>query len=391
MAVTISREMLNSRSSTDGGSTPADLFIRDVDEFIPYLDREDTPLVKLIGTGGSSNKLKYEHGQGYLTPSTTTVTGAHTAAQTTFTFGDANRLQQYDIIQYSTEKMQVVDASPVNPVTVRRGYGGTTAVAFTGGETVRILGPAVPEGVDSPSSPFSQGDLDWDTFQIFEYTWDVTHRGRVTPSYEFRSDRFKAMLKRYMTEAALDLENFAIYGTRYLPANTTDATMTRGLLQATTANADNLANAPLTLKAFLDNQQDVFLDVGLNDMGKTVILTPFLKRVVNSWFNPGRRATTSDAKMNMTFDSVETDFGTYKFVIHHNHPSGYLNIINTKDVKRMTYEGGGWQTGMLSTQGWYDKGFLRGDFGFIWPAARRRSMLYGCSETAADYPNLDVL
>lgn len=391
MAATISRRMVNSRSSADGGTTPSDLFIRDVDEFIPYLERDDTPLVRMIPTGGSADKLKHEHGQGYLTPRTTTVTGAHNNSTTSFTFGNPERLQQYDILYYNGEKLWVQDAAPTNPVTVTRGYGGTTAVTFSGGETVQVLGPAVPEGVDSPSSPHTQGDLDWDTFQIFEYTWSLTHRAKHTPTYEFKSDRFKAMLKRYMTEAAIDLENFAIFGTRYLPANDSDATMTRGMIAATTANVTDLNGDPITLRLFLDGQQAVFQDVGLNDMGKTVILTPFLKRVVNSWFNPSRRSTTTDAKINMTFDSIDTDFGTYKFVIHHNQPTGYMNILNLKDIKRMTYEGGNWSTGMFATQGWYDRGFLRGDFGFIWPAARRRSMYQECSETAGDYPDLDVI
>lgn len=393
MAALITREMLNSRSTADGGNIKSEMYIRDVDEFIPYIERDDTPLIKLIGTGGSADKLKYEHGQGYLTPSTVVIetTNPGTGA-TQITVDNPQYLQQWDVLRSpltNGELLQVTDANPVNPVNVRRAYGGGSADNLAIGDSIKVLGPAVPEGVDTPSSPMTQGDLDWDTFQIFEYSWSITHRGKVTPSYEYKTNRFKEQLKKAMVEAALDLENFALFGKRYLPANSTDATMTRGLLEATTSNLSDLNGDPVTLMDFLDLEQTKFMDVGPSEMGKTVVLGMFEKRIVNSWFNPTRRSTVTDAKLRVTWDEIETDFGTYKFVIHHNHPSGRMTTINTNDVKRMTYEGGNWQTGMFSTQGWYDRGFLRGDFGFIWPVARRRSALYDFSVNPSDYGDLE--
>lgn len=393
MAALITREMLNSRSTADGGNIKAEMFIRDVDEFIPYIERDDVPLTKLIGTGGSADKLKYEHGQGYLTPSTVNlITTNPSTGGLTIQVDNPQYLQQWDVLRSpltNGELLQVTDANPVNPINVKRAYGGGSADNLAIGNALKVLGPAVPEGVDTPSSPMTQGDLDWDTFQIFEYSWSITHRGKVVPTYEYRSNRFKAQLKKAMVEAALDLENFAIYGKRYLPSNTTDGTMTRGLIQATTANVSDLSGDPLTLFDFLNLEEQKFMDVGPSEMGKTVILNTFGKRIINSWFNPTRRTTTKDASINVTFDSVDTDFGTYKFVTHHNHPKDRMSIINTNDIKRMTMEGGNWQTGMLSTQGWYDRGFLRGDFGFIWPVARRRSALINFSLVPSDYPDLD--
>jgi hypothetical protein len=393
MAATITREMINSRSSADGGSVPSGLYIRDVKEFIPYIERDDTPLVKLIGTGGPIDILKYEHGQGYLMPQTVTVTTAANDSITTIELSNANLVQQYDVLYNPlTEERIWVHATPgANPITVTRGYGGSTAAAIADDQVLTIVGPAVPEGVDTPRSPSIAGDLDWDCPQIFEYSWDITHRGRVIPNYEYQSDRFKGELKRKMVEAARDLEMTAIYGLRYLPANVTDGTMTRGMIAATTANVSDLNGAPLTLEAFLDLEQTKFLDVGPNDMGRTIVLGPTEKRIFNSFINPLRRATASDAKINLTLDSFETDFGVYKFVVHYNHPAGRATILNTNDISRRPLEGGNWVSGLMSTQGWYDKGFLRGDFAFVWPVARRRSALIDFSVNTSDYPYFDAV
>jgi hypothetical protein len=393
MAATLTREMLNSRSSADGGVVPAGLYIRDVKEFIPYIDRDDTPLVKMIPTGSPIDILKYEHGQGYLMPQTVRTTAVLTDSETGFTFSDANLVQQYDVLYNpaTEERVYIRTAPGANPVTVERGYGGSTAAAVDDEQVWTIVAPAVPEGVDTPRSPSIAGDLDWDCPQILEYSWDITHRGRVIPNYEYKTDRFKAELKRKMVEATRDLEMIAIYGLRYLPANVTDGTMTRGLIEATTANEEDLNGQPLTLEAFLDLEQQKFLDVGKEDMGRTVVLGPTEKRIFNSFINPLRRATVSDAKLNLTMDSFDTDFGTYNFVVHYNHPSGRASIINTKDVSRRPLEGGNWVSGLMSTQGWYDKGFLRGDFAYIWPVARRRSALIDFSVNTSDYPYYDAV
>lgn len=393
MAVTITREMLNSRSASDGGTTVAGLFIRDVDDFIPYIERDDYPLSKRIKTGGSSNKLKYEHGQGYLGSDRVNLTEAIVSTSAdTMTVDSPNLLQQYDVVRFpGGELVQVTDASPANPVTITREYGGTTAETVADDAELIVVGPAVPEGVDTPSSPSTQGDLDWDTFQILEYSWSLTNRSKHTPTYEFQGDRFKSELKKKMTEAARDLENIAIYGVRYMPANVTDGTMTRGAIAALTENGTDLNADPWDLRTFLDNQQAVFTDVGPSKMGHDIILAPFQKRAFNSFFNGTRRSTVKDAKMNMTWDEFDTDFGTYRTVVHYNWPTDRVAILNLRDIKRMTYEGSGWQTGMLATQGWYDRGFLRGDFGFIWPVARYRSHLYDLSTNANDYPKMDVV
>jgi hypothetical protein len=116
----------------------------------------------------------------------------------------------------------------------------------------------------------------------------------------------------------------------------------------------------------------------------------FAKRVFNSFFQPARRMSKSDSKMKLTWDEVETDFGVLKFVVNYKMPNNELFIWNPEDAKLHAYKGGKWSSGLYSTQGWYDRGFLRGDYGAIFQGDRRRLRVHNFSTTAADYPNLDV-
>lgn len=396
MPVSLTRDMVNSYSTAvTGGTTPADLFIRDVPDFIPIIGRTDVSFIKTLGTGKTGKMLKMEYGSGDVAPRTVNLTAAVLdGVATGLTVDVASSLQVYDMLYFPDNgEIARVTALPgtASPnVTVARGHGGTPAAAHASGLNVLIIAPAVPEGADTPYSPIAQGEVDWNTYQILEYSWVFTHRGRVVPTYEVQTDRFKHEVKKKMEEAALDLNNLAIYGVRALgDGSKTNPSTTAGVRQATTHNRFNLNAAPLTLATFMDMFQQIYLDVGQNNMAKTVFLNPFSKRIVNSFFNATRRTSGGDAKMSIKWDTVETDFGEIRFIIQYDWPKGEAFAVNTEDCKRHAFEGGNWSTGLMSTDGWYDRGFLRGDFGFSWQAPRRRGALVNFSTARADYPNID--
>lgn len=391
----VTREMINSYpQSVAGGTTVDDLFIRDVDDFIPLMKDTDAKFIRNITASGTVNKLKYEFGEGDLPPREVKVTTAVTdGTETTIEVDHPEYIQQYDVlwVPETDEQMRVTDR-PDSTVTVTRGHGGSTADAIAVGTEIKILGPAVPEGADTPDSPSSQGNLDYNYPQIFEYSWSITHRGKVTPTYEIKSDRFKWELKRKMKEAALDLNRTAIFGLRSPGDGTaTNPSTTGGARQFAKANRVELTGEPLELSHFLNALEMQYKDVGLSEMSKTFYGNVRSKRILNSFLNPLRRATTTDAKLNLTMDTIDTDFGEIKFVIDEEFPDGELYSFNFKDIKRTTYEGGSWKTGMFSTYGWYDRGFLRGDFGFVWAAPRRRCAIVGFSSNPADYENYDAV
>ncbi len=395
MAVTVTRAMVNSLSSSiAGGSIPSGLVIRDVPDFIPYVRRSDTPMLSLVPKRGEKDILKWEYGQGDLSPRADAINNGagYTNVAASIVVDNGAYFQLWDQVRVPrTGEVLLVTGISGNTLTVTRGWGSTNGAALVDNDPLKIMGPAVPEGVNAPDSPVTRGELFFTYPQILEYTWTLTHRARVTPNYEMKSDAYKEETKRKMKEAAEDLNDLLLNGIKNEGdgAGTNPSSM-GGLREHTAVYATDLAGTALDLGDILDQANTVFLDVGMADMAKTIMGNARAKRIFNSFFQPARRASMSDAKMKLTWDQVDTDYGTLKFVVNHLMDDGELIVWNPQDSGLYNYKGGNWSTGMYATQGWYDKGFLRGDFGAIFEGERRRFRIYNFSTASADYPNLDV-
>jgi hypothetical protein len=194
-----------------------------------------------------------------------------------------------------------------------------------------------------------------------------------------------------MVEAADDLDSLLLHGLRDpgLGDGTRPSSM-GGLRQNTAVRTLNVAGAALGFDDIMTLGETVYKDVGQEKMGKTIMGSFFSKQIWNSYFQKSRITTGKDDRINLTWSEVETDFGVIKFVINYKMDDNELFIWNPQDSQLDHYEGGTWSTGLYATQGWYDKGFLRGDYGALFPVPRRRMRIYGYSTTAADYPNLHV-
>lgn len=412
MPQTLDRRQQNSYgnvTSATYGTIPEPLVVRDVPDFIATVGREDTPLASMIPKGGSRNMTKWEFGEGDLASRNDKVGTAYNTSDTAIVVADAKKFQKWNLVRNSrTGEIVLVTAvnDSTNTLTVVRAWGNlsantggapATGVAATAGlvnDELQIIAPAIPEGADAPLSPIQQGEVFVTYPQIFEYTWTFTHRGKLVPTWEVKSDRFKHELKKKLKEAAKDLDRAMLHGIATPgdgnAAGNVPSTM-GGLRQYTNVYSTNVGSSnPLTFTILMDQLQTVFKDVGRQNMGKTVMGSMFTKRIFNSMFQGSRRSTQKDSKTNMVWDEVETDFGVLKFVTHYDMPDNELFIWNPEDCELITFEGGSWETGMYETQGWYYKGFLRGDMGVLFQAARRRARIHSYSTTKSDYPKLDV-
>ena len=392
MSLTVSRNPINGVSSgLTSGSIPSALFILDVPDCIQYMTRRDRPMLSLVPRKGSKPIRKWEWGEGDLSPRADTLAEDLDNAETAVDVAHGGYFQVNDLVRVNTTgEVLLVSAINTNTLTVTRGWGSTSATAATNGDAVTILGPASAENVDAVASPVTFGETFNTGPQIFEYTWQLSHRARVTPNYQNKSDQFKYELKRKMEEAAIDLD-LTLLGGVYNEgdgSSTNPSTMI-GLRDATTANVFDLSAAPIELIDIMDDLQTIWNDVG-TDMGMDFMGGPLMKRIWNSWFQPARRSSGSDKKGTLVWDSVETDFGVMRYLMNYNCDSDELFLCNPKDWGLYNYEGGDWQSGVYATQGWYDKGFLHGDFGAIFEADRRRGRWHNFSTTEDDYSFLDV-
>ncbi len=392
MAAAVTRDLVTQyKVGVTGGTTPANLHIRDVPDFIPTIGRQDEPMMSLIKRGGTHDKVEFEWGQGDFAPSRDQLAEALDDNETAVDVDNGAYFQKWDLFKVDQEVM-LVTAISTNTLTVVRGWGSTAGASHLDNAVIRILGPATPEGGISDESPIAQGETFINYSQIMEYTFEMTHRARVTPTYEFRTDdRFRAELKKKMIEARRDLGRIALHGVKNLGdgvggAAATNPSTTGGLLEFTTRTAIDMNGDPLTLTDFLDTAQTVYGIVGVQDMGKTVMGSAGNKRVWNSLFpQEAKRYSKNDDTLKLTWEEVETDFGTFRYYINYEMiDSDGIVVWNPEDCRYSFYEGGNWATGTYATQGWFDKGFLRCDVGFVWQGDDRRFRIYNFAAPSAD-------
>jgi hypothetical protein len=397
MAVNVTRDMVNQyKTSVTSGTTPVNLHIRDIDDFIPIIGREDEPMLGLIKGRGTHNKEEYEYGQGDLAPSKDVMPGSALIGDTTITVTNGTYFQKWDMLRIADENLLVTGITG-NALTVVRGWGSTSPAAIASAAEIIILGPSTPEGGISDESPIAQGETFINYSEITEYTFEMSHRGRVTPTYEFKQDdRFKAELKKKMIEARQDMGRKAIFGVKNLGdgvggAAATNPSTTGGLLEFTTRTVVNFGGDPLTMNGMMDGLQTVYDLVGMEKMAKTAMGSMRNKRVWNSLFPEDlRRYSGKDEGAKITWEWLDTEFGRIRYVVNWNmRDSDGIVFWNPEDTKLSFYEGGNWSTGTYATQGWFDKGFLRCDFAFGWQGDDRRLRLTNlATPNTTNYPGL---
>lgn len=396
MAPTITRDMVTQYKQSDGGVIPDGMYIVEVPKMTEFVRRFDNPMLKLVKPGETHVHEIWPYGEGDLLPDTTTVVGAHTNNTTSLAVADNKVIQKWSKIRIPTSNEQMLVTDPRTPgdniVTVRRNWpAGGNGVALLGGELIQIMSPNIPEGADAVDSPIALGELRETYPEIIEYTWKYTHRGRVTPNYEVKTDQFKYQMKKKMKEGGTRLDTDLLNSKKNKgDASGTNPSSMGGLREATDVYNQDMLGAPLDWLSIMTLAQTVWQEIGTDAMPKTFMGGFFAKRVWNSWFQKSRRTGGMDKTISLVWDSVQTDFGTVRFVFNHKCDANELFLWNPDESSLDQYEGGDWTTGLYSTQGWYDRGFLRYDGGPIYEVPRHRMRWFAWSTDPNDYNDLDV-
>jgi hypothetical protein len=123
---------------------------------------------------------------------------------------------------------------------------------------------------------------------------------------------------------------------------------------------------------------------------------PFYKRVFANWYNNIRQIGGDTKSITNSFDSLESDFGTFKWV--HNHhmtninnpalPDGRILIFDPEDFELIPYDRESkWGVWAIYEGGWYSRRAIRGDYSLRAMNPQKRIAITEASTTAADYPN----
>jgi len=141
-----------------------------------------------------------------------------------------------------------------NEMTVTRGFGGTTIVAWTAGDRLTKVGTAFAEGTGAPDANTRNPAELLNFCQIFKSTIDLTETSRKT---NYRTgDLEKNEKKRKMFDHSRDMEMAFWFGRRSLTtgANNKPRRTTAGLLDFITTNNKLYDTGPNTL------DEDTFID-----------------------------------------------------------------------------------------------------------------------------------
>ena len=380
--------------------TVSGLFIRDVPDWTVKQRRTDTPFLNKIGRapGPDTPMLKAEWGWGSPDPVADTIAENLDTTETLVDVTNGAYYQIGHILMCGSELMRVTAVNS-NTLTVVRAYNGdlTTGDAHTSADPIYMVGISMTENSDDPLAPVTQGEVDFNYHSLMQMGWQFSDRANVTPTYETkgRGNRFEIELKKKMKDTApVLLERSLLFSTRNL-GSTSAASSMGGLAQSSyVTTRTSLSAAPLTEFDLMDNIQTVWNLVGGEMIGKTIFTSMFTKRVINSWYNGSRRSSTSDSKMSLTWDTIDTDMGTFNIVTDYQFDSvtgekDNLYLLNFDDFKLRPYASStGWQTGKRATNGPYSFGFLRGDWTLIAQNPDSRLQLYSYSTTSTDYPGL---
>lgn len=380
------------------GDTTSDLFIRDVSKFPELIKRTDFPLFTSIKTGPplAQPKLKLEWGIRHLPPVNDTITTGTNNVGVTITPANIGFYQVGHVLLFAAGDKAVVSAVGASDLTIVRDFGGTTGATIANSSGVRIIGIAVKENAETPLGPMTQGEVDYNYFQIFDKGLKLSNRARKTPTYEIKDDRLRYFVKQTLEiEMPSYMEETLLWGTRSL-GSTTAASSMGGVFQTSyVGNQVDLSGDILTEYQFLEGMQKAYAQVGAANVGGRVMSHPFYKRIAANWTKDMRRMEAHEKTVDMRVETFATDFGTVEWMINHRMKSvtdptladGRILIFDPSDYTLRPYsEGSQWAEYAVAEGGWYSIRAIRGDYSLEAINPEKRVGYFNLSNTALDYP-----
>jgi hypothetical protein len=384
------------------GDTTSDLFIRDVSKFPDLIKRTDYPLFSMVKKGDAPRqpKLKLEWGIRHIPPVNDTVTEtlASEAGPSTMTPANIGYYQVGHIILFPGGEKVRVSAVGATTLTVVRAQAGTSTEALADNAGIRIIGIAVLENAESPIGTLTQGEIDYNYFQIFDKMHQMSNRARNTPTYEISDDRLIAWLNTTMeVEMPQYMENTLLWGTRALGSTTSPSYMGGAFQTSYLGTIVDLDGEILTEYQFLEGLQDAYNIVGSNNVAKTVMSHMFYKRVASNWTRDMQQVENSSKTRNLgVVDTYDTDFGRISWVTNHHMvsvndptlPDGRMLVFDPDDLTLRPYSNDSkWAIYAVYEGGWYSRRAVRGDYTLEAINPERRVAFVDLNTTAVDYPN----
>jgi hypothetical protein len=353
--VTVLQGNLNSYSTTlPGGFVPDDTRMIKFTNWAKALEPWKTPLLDKIGYKEAINQPIFYFGQSYLPSRESEVEGSFSNVATTLNVptGHGIRFQKNHVLglfqdatdAFPTERVHVTSIT-ADALTVKRGQGGDTPVAFQDADRILIIGTAESENDFHNLSPIARGTRNYNYFQRFEGGVGADMLARNMPTYEHPNDPMLSDFEQVTNAKKLDLEMALWFGHRQLGTSNPAAKvppMLGGLDQLIVTNPYNLSGTPLLTGRVID---DVLYDMWHKvdaSAAKTLVMSMRTKRLLNAYLNPIRRATLQDSTAGEKLEKIMTDTGEYPFTVLRTCPDGVIYLLDFSEMGVHPFAGNDW-------------------------------------------------
>ena len=212
-----------------------------------------------------------------------------------------------------------------------------TEGAWASTDEVLVAGFAMDENDDYVFRPTSIYSLPYNRPQVHQTGVQASFRRMETNLYGLRGSDLDAQASNLVAEQFVAMEMAAVHGRRFDGSASVPAMMGGMKFYITAANGaqvTNLAGAPLT-RADIDNElQDLFYTVGMDKMAKTIIISAWGKRKIDSFFSGAERMGPQSAGAGgVVVDRLNTSFGVIDVMVHTAVQQNEMYILRKEQIE----------------------------------------------------------
>lgn len=212
----------------------------------------------------------------------------------------------------------VVDA---DTLTLQRDVpGAVTEGAWVSTDEVLVSGFAMSEDDNWTFRANAILSLPFNYAQVMSAGIQVSYRRQSTALYGLRGTDLDYISAQHVAQMFVAMEEQLIHGYRYVGASAARPAMTGGVaFYVTAANGSDvtdLNSAALTRTNIMETLQDLWASVGPENMARTLLVSPWAKQKITSFFSAGERLPPGYTGVAGTsISSMVTDFGTIDIIL----------------------------------------------------------------------------
>ncbi|WP_103108733.1 SU10 major capsid protein [Brevibacillus reuszeri] len=299
-----------------------------VDEIL-LLNPDQTPMINLLGFSHPVTSTTHTWYEDETFATRATVTTAATAAATSIIVSDTEPFR-FGMVARVNEEMVLVEISDpsTKTLTVKRGYGGSTAAAIAKDAIIEALFNEREEGADALDARYKPRTKVDNVTQIFSDTIDVTGTAQQVAQYGVE-DIYMYEKAKVELGLALQLEKAIINGLKFDQGRVRQMRGMRSFIQTNVTPA----NAPISVDILNATAQKIYSTGGFSSGSKYAIVVPAKQKLAISALTGDKiRITQAETVRGQVVDHLVNDFGRFPIIMNDNLQGDELFFIDTNRI-----------------------------------------------------------